>query len=351
MSALTIGVSGINAVDNPGPGIGVARSLREAADLDVRIIGLAYDAMEPGIFLDWVIDDAYLLPYPSAGYEVYRARLQQVRDRTGMSFVIPTLDTEMPFYMKYHAELAAMGLRTFVPSPEQYRLRGKDRLGELAAALDLQLPRTKVVASESELERAVDAIGTPVMVKGAFYKAYRAYTTREAVSHYQRLVAEWGYPILVQQVVEGDELNVVAVGDGTGGVLGRVAVKKMLITELGKIWTGVTITHPAMLQATERFMEVYRWRGPMELECIVDGDSVYLIEINPRFPAWSYLATGVGVNLPARMVRHALDLPRPTDEGAAYDAGKLFVRYTYELVTGMERFQNMITTGERGDAR
>jgi carbamoyl-phosphate synthase large subunit len=351
MTSLTIGVSGMNAVDNPGPGIGVARSLREAAGLDVRIIGLAYDAMEPGIFMDWVVDDAFLLPYPSAGHDGYRERLLQIRERTGMDFVVPTLDTEMPFYMKHHDALAAAGLQTFVPTPEQYRLRGKDRLAELATALELKLPRTEVVSSERDLERAVDAIGTPVMVKGAFYKAYRAYTTREALGHYHKLVAEWGYPILVQELVSGDELNVVAVGDGAGGTLGRVAVKKLWITELGKIWTGVTIRHPAMLRATERFMEVYRWRGPMELECIVANDVVYLIEINPRFPAWTYLATGVGVNLPARMVRHALGLPQPASERADYDAGQLFVRYTYELVTGMERFQSMITTGERGDAR
>ena len=346
---LTVGVSGINAVDNPGPGIGVARSLREAEDLDVRIIGLSYDAMEPGVFMDWVVDDAYLLPYPSAGHDAYRERLLYVQEKTGMDFIIPTLDTEMPFYMKYRQELAGLGIGTFVPTPEQYRLRGKDRLGELATALDLSLPRTEVVASVQDLERAVDEIGTPVMVKGAFYKAHKAYTSKEALTHYNKLVAEWGYPIIVQEVVKGDELNVVAVGDGEGGTLGRVAVKKMWITELGKIWTGVTIRHPAMLEATDRFMSQYRWRGPMELECMVDGDTVYLVEINPRFPAWSYLATGVGVNLPARLVRRALGLPEPDADLNAYPPGKLFVRYTYELVTEMDRFQQMITTGERGD--
>ena len=349
MTKLVVGVSGINAVDNPGPGIGVARSLREAEDLEVRIIGLAYDAMEPGIYMDWVVDDAFLLPYPSSGHDTFRERLLQVQQRTGMNFVIPTLDTEMPFYMKYRQELAGLGLRTFVPTPEQYRLRGKDRLGELARALGLKLPRTEIVSSADDLERAVDLIGTPVMVKGAFYKAYEAHTTKEALSHYHKLVAEWGYPILVQEVVEGDELNVVAVGDGEGGVLGRVAVKKMWITELGKIWTGVTIRHPAMLEATERFMAEYRWRGPMELECIVNGEDVFLVEINPRFPAWSYLATGVGVNLPARMVRRALGLPDPASEVRDYPAGKLFIRYTYEMVKDMDRFQSLITTGECGD--
>ncbi len=346
---LTIGVSGINAVDNPGPGVGVARSLREAADLDVRIVGLAYDAMEPGIYMDWIVDEAFLIPYPTTSQDAYRERLLYIREQTGMDFVIPTLDTEMPFYMKYRDELADLGIGTFVPTPEQYRLRGKDRLGEMAKALGLDLPRTEVVASIEDLERAVDRIGTPVMVKGAFYKAYEAQTSKEAMSHYKKIVAEWGYPVLVQEVVEGDELNVVAVGDGEGGTLGCVAVKKMWITELGKIWTGVTIRHPAMLEATARFMEHYKWRGPMELECIVDGDRLYLVEINPRFPAWSYLATGVGVNLPARMVRRALGLPKPEAESDDYSAGELFIRYTYEMVTGMDRFRKMVTTGERGD--
>lgn len=345
MAPLVVGISGINAVDNPGPGIGVARCLREAPDLEVRIVGLAYDAMEPGIYMDWVVDHAFLLPYPSAGHDAYRARLLHIQEKTGMSFVIPTLDTEMPFYMKHQAELARLGLRTFVPTPDQYRLRGKDRLGELATALGLKLPTTMVVSSAEDLEKAVDRIGTPVMVKGAFYKAYKAHSTKEALGHYHKLVAEWGYPILVQEMVKGDELNVVAVGDGEGGLLGRVGVKKMWITELGKIWTGVTVRHPIMLQAVERFMELYRWRGPMELECIVDGEDVYLVEINPRFPAWIYLSAGVGVNLPARLVRKALQIPPPPMEAEDYPAGKLFVRYTYELVTDLDRFQSMITTG------
>jgi len=34
MEKLKIGVSGINAVDNPGPGIGVAKSLKEDKELN-----------------------------------------------------------------------------------------------------------------------------------------------------------------------------------------------------------------------------------------------------------------------------------------------------------------------------
>ena len=89
-----------------------------------------------------------------------------------------------------------------------------------------------------------------------------------------------------------------------------------------------------------------KWRGPYELECIYDAEAarLYLIEINPRFPAWSYFATGVGVNLPARMLRHATG--SPLEPATAYDAGRFFMRYTYEMVTDMQQFQNVVLRGE-----
>lgn len=344
MNGPSIGISGINAVDNPGPGIGVARSLKEDAELAPRIIGLAYDALEPGIYMDWVVDHSFILPYPSGEGDACFERLAYVREQHGLDLVIPNLDAELPLYVKRAPQLEKLGIRTFLPSIEQFRLRGKDRLREVADKIGIKLPRTCVVNSLEQLYEAVTEIGLPVMVKGCFYKAYHAYTTTEAVSHYHAIVAEWGYPVIIQQVVAGEELNVVGLGDGEGGSLGRVGIKKISVTSLGKIWTGVTVRHQPMLDAAERFVRGAKWRGPYELECIVKDKDVYLIEINPRFPAWVYFATGVGVNLPARLARLAggRDAPRATE----YEAGKLFVRYTYELVSDMSKFQKAVTRGE-----
>ena len=47
--SLTIAVTGMNAIDSPGPGIGVIRALRDCQDFNLRIIGLSYEALEPGI--------------------------------------------------------------------------------------------------------------------------------------------------------------------------------------------------------------------------------------------------------------------------------------------------------------
>ena len=76
----------------------------------------------------------------------------------------------------------------------------------------------------------------------------------------------------------------------------------------------------------------------------IENDKVYLIEINPRFPAWSYFATGVGINIASNIVRKAFDLP--VIDYSDYEAGRLYVRFTDDLVTDMERFQRIITRGE-----
>lgn len=344
MTELTIGISGINAIDNPGPGVGVARSLKDDPDLSIKTIGLSYDALEPGIYMDWLIDKAFVLPYPSGEPEGYLERLYHIQTSCGLDMVFPNLDAELPLYIKYQGELAQRGIKTFLPSLEQFRLRGKDRLCEMAEILGIGCPETEIVGSYEELTRAVDKIGLPVMIKGLYYKANRAHTMQEAHAHYSQIVSEWGYPVIVQKIVTGEEMNVVGAGDGQGNNLGLVGIKKLSVTALGKIWSGVTVKHPGMLNAACKFVEHTQWRGGYELECLVDGDDIILIEINPRLPAWSYFATGVGINLPGQLVRQAFDLP--VAASSDYEAGKMFIRYTYELISDMARFQNISLRGE-----
>ena len=344
---LKIGVSGINAVDNPGPGVGVARSLKEDENLQVDIVGLAYDAMEPGIYMDWLIDKSYSMPYPSSGRDALINRLAYIKNDYGLDAVIPCLDSELPIYTKYRDAIEKLGIKLFIPTVEQFNLRNKDQLNSVAQNMGLSLPKTIKVTAPEMIQKAAEEIGFPLMVKGSYYKAYRANTLPQAMEYAIKISSEWGYPLLIQEVVNGEEMNVVGLGDGKGTSLGLVGLKKMWITSLGKIWTGVTIHHEAMLSAAEKFIANTKWEGPFELECMVDGDNVYLIEINPRFPAWSYFATGVGLNLPANLVRTLFNLP--VDPNRDYLSGKLYVRYTYELITNMNAFQNMLTKGQSNE--
>ncbi|WP_457597979.1 ATP-grasp domain-containing protein [Hydrogenimonas sp.] len=340
---MIVAVSGINDTENPGPGVGVARSLKEA-DPSIKTVGLSYDVQDPGNYMPFVIDKSYLLTYPSHGWEPIYSRLLYIKHTYGLDAVIPTLDAELPQYIKYQDELKSAGIRTFLPDLERFELRSKENLAEVSERLGITYPKTKKVFNVEQLTKAVKEIGTPCIVKGNYYKAYKARSLPEAVYYFTEISNEWGFPILVQEIVTGDELNVIGAGDGEGGVLGLVAIKKLTTTHLGKIWNGVTIRHERLLKVAEAFVREYRWKGPFELECIVDGEEIIMIEINPRFPAWVYFATGAGVNLP-KMVLDTM-FGRTPEGGSRYEAGKMMVRYTYETITDIERLSTLATKGE-----
>ena len=340
-----VAVTGLNATDNPGPGVSVIRSLRHDPEFRGRIVGLAYDSLDPGIYAEDIVDDVFLIPYPSQGAEALWERLATIRDRTGIRVVIPTLDSELPSFIALEDRLRDVGVGTFACTKAQYDLRAKDRLAEMGRAAGIPVPATKVISDPQSLVSIQKEIPYPFYVKGLYYGAKLARSLDEAVAAFHRIVAEWGLPVIIQQALSGDDLNVVAVGDGAGGLIGAVPMKKTYITDKGKGWAGVAIRDPALLDMTRRFMEHSKWRGPCEVEVLKDHAGGYhLLEINPRFPAWTYLAAGAGMNLPMAVTRLAAG--EAVAPMTRFEAGTMFVRIALDQIATMSDLQQIASTGE-----
>ena len=88
---------------------------------------------------------------------------------------------------------------------------------------------------------------------------------------------------------------------------------------------------------TRRLINKTKWKGGIELELIkTNGGEYYLIEINPRIPAWVYLAVGAGQNIPEALIKLALDVK--VEPMTDYKIGKMFVRYSYDAIVDLEKF-------------
>ena len=346
---ITVAVSGINAIDNPGPGTGIAQSLKEAEGLDVRVIGLAYDAMEPGIFMDWVIDHSYILPWPSCTPEIYLERLSYIHSREHIDIIIPALDAELPLYIKLKDEIEAMGIKILMPDYQTFLKRDKPNLPELAPQLGLKVPKTLTMMAITDIQTAEMDFGYPMMIKGPFYEAFKVNSRTEAEKEFYSLSAKWGFPLIAQQFVTGDEYDLVGLGDGLGNDLGHLAIKKMLVTKLGKVWTNVSVRNEAIFEANNKLIKGLKWAGGYELELINEAgtNNFFLIEINPRFPAWLYMSAGCGINLPERMVKHLLNIPYETHSD--YEAGKMLIRYTAEMIRSIKDFEQLSINAELGN--
>jgi len=345
MRELHVAVTGLSATDNPAPGVAVIRSLREQPGWCGRIIGLAYDAYEPGIFDPRLVDAVYLLPYPSAGKEAVLQRLDEILQRERIDVLLPTLDSELSSFSQAAQQLAARGIRTFLPTEDQLKRRSKANLAALAKDLGLRVPESAAVTDFRSAEKAADEIGFPLMVKGLFYEAYRAANSSELFAAMQALVTRWGYPVILQEYVPGEEYNLAGLGDGKGGIVSAVCMKKVSVTDRGKGWAGVSIVNEQLTDVARAFVKALQWRGGFELEMLMsDKEELNLIEINPRFPAWIYLTTACGINLPyAYCLLASGEQPRMPQE---YEPGILFVRCTTDLIARVKQIEDLLTRRE-----
>jgi carbamoyl-phosphate synthase large subunit len=187
------------------------------------------------------------------------------------------------------------------------------------------------------------------MIKGPFYEAYKADSDIEAEEHFRRLANKWGFPIIVQEFVSGEEYDVVGCGDGEGGNMGLFAMKKMTTTALGKVWNAVSIRNERLLELAAAFVERLSWRGGFELEVIVENKThdLYILEANPRFPAWIYMASACGINLPERMVQLLMGLSY--EDHSRYESGKMMIRFTSEILKDISDFEQIVCFGESGE--
>jgi carbamoyl-phosphate synthase large subunit len=341
MSLPTIAVTALNATDNPGPGVAVLRSLR-AADGAGRLIGLTYDALDAGVYAADIADDVYLIPYPSLGTEALQLRLEHIFAHAPVDVIIPTLDSELVGFLKLEAFMKSRGTHMFAPTREQLDLRAKTHLAELGAGADIPVPPQCTINDVDELYRLKD-VSFPLFVKGQFYGAIYAGSVDEAIAAFHHTVAKWGLPVILQQRVVGEEVDVAAVGDGRGGLVGAVPMKKTLLTDKGKGWAGIVLRDPELDGLVRKFMAFTRWRGPCELEFVRTTDGYRLLEVNPRFPAWIYLSAGAGVNLPWAVARLALGLEPPPFH---LEVGTMFVRISLDQIVPIEQFATITQEGE-----
>ena len=341
---IVVALTVLNAIDSPGPGVAVARAVRDGLQQPVRIIGLAYENLEPGIYMDGICDKTYQISYPAAGPEVLYNVIKAIHEKEKIDVIIPNFDAELYNFITIAPRLKALGINSFLPSFEMFDARDKLNLYDFGQKHGLLVPKDKAIYSINDLVQLGEDFGYPLVVKGKYYEAVVAYTLEQAQKAFYKISAKWGLPIIVQQFIDGTEVNIAALGDGEGNATSIIPMKKMYITDKGKAWAGITLEDEAMIQLAKKFVAVTKWRGGFEVEIMKTAkDELYIMEINPRFPAWIYLSAGAGQNQPASLVKMAMGEKVPAF--TSYDSGKLFIRYSWDLIVDVSRFQQFSAFG------
>jgi carbamoyl-phosphate synthase large subunit len=342
---IVIAVTALNAIDSPGPGVAVIRAIRECNDFDVRIIGLSYESLEPGLYMHDLVDKTYQIPYPSAGTDSLMNRLNYIHEIENLQVIIPNFDAELFNFIKLRDKLKAMGIATFMPDLNHFEARDKMKLVEFGKKHDFYVPDDKIIHEFRELKKIEDDFEYPLVVKGKFYDAIIANSMEQTEKAFYKIQSKWGLPIIIQEFIKGTEINIAALGDGEGNAISVIPMRKLYITDKGKAWAGVTLDDDTLVELAHKFVKVTQWRGGCELEVMLTSDGKpYIMEVNPRFPAWIYLTAAAGQNQPASLVKMALG--QKVEPFTEYEVGKIFIRYAWDLITDIKEFHKISGNGE-----
>lgn len=296
-------ISGCHAGPSPSPGLGVARSLREAFP-DACLVAKDYSPESSGLH-DPVFDEIWVcLPWDDLDLDSHQA---QIATRLSEGAVyLSGLDLETIW-------LGRAGLRgALVPPSAAAECITKPAFTAFANLPGVVVPAwCSLDAEPAALHRFARHHDWRVWVKGPSYDAVLATNAHALETARAQVAKTWGNVDLHMQAdVRGHEVSV-AFAAYRGSLIDAVFMEKRQVTEQGKTWSGrVTDLMPPLRDALAERLAALDWTGGGELEFVRSDDGrLWLFDVNPRFPAWIYGATLTGRNLPGQLVATATGWP------------------------------------------
>lgn len=294
-------VSGLYSGGNPQPGIGIVRSLREGFP-DATIVGVEYSNRVSGIHWE-ELDELWIQrSWDELDLDAYGERVRERLNAGG--FWISGSDLEAMWL----ADLFPDGHPNLLAPPMSALKRITKPAVEAASALPVRIPTyTSTDRSDWDLHSFCRQHNWRVWLKGPYYDAARTPSWDVFEAARNALTKVWSTErLFLQAHVSGYEESVM-LSAFRGELLGAVSMRKRDTTPEGKTWAGDVCEVPVdFLAPLRQMVKALNWTGGGELEMVRDaGGQLWLLEMNPRFPAWVHGATLAGQNLPALLVERA----------------------------------------------
>ena len=298
---MKIYISGLYSGTNPQPGVGIARSLRDAYP-HAKLIGVEYSNRCSGIH--WRDFDEIWLnrSWEELDLDSHKEEIQRLLETGG--FYISANDLEAIWL----AHVFPFGHANLLTPPAK-ALRDVAKPAVTAhSRLPVKIPTfVTTEISDWDLHAFCRQHNWKVWLKGPYYEAVRIRSWSEFQEMRAVLSNAWSTEkLFLQAHVTGYEESI-SLSAYKGKLLSCVRMRKRDLTEMSKTWAGqITQVPREVLEPLRDTIRDLNWTGGAELEMVRDADEqLWLLEVNPRYPAWIHGATITGFNLPARLVEAA----------------------------------------------
>jgi len=192
----------------------------------------------------------------------------------------------------------------------------RERFAELLTELGLEGPRGSLAGDATGLRSSIDGLGgLPVIVRPSWVIGGRGIAVlRDAEDVERYLATDVGWPLRVDELVAGTELDVDAISDGVGwsvpGILEQVDPPGVHSGDSVAVLPPQVLSRPMQERAAEaagRIALALGVRGILNVQMIATDEGIVVIEANPRASRTvPIVAKATGRDVVAAAVRCAL---------------------------------------------
>lgn len=313
------------------------------------IVATDVDAFSYGLYQ---VDQRYLVP--RAADPAFPDAIRKLVERERIDVILPGTEAEAPVLSRFQSELGCMVL---LNPPEVLDICGnKGRLGEWLCQNGFHTPRTVCGEGWRTLTRE---IGYPVVAKPAENTGGSRFveilTSDTEVEQYLRVCPNPEQALFQEYVGSPEEEYTVGIAlSHTGAVIDSIVLRRKLMgLSLGMtrqmnghfyaLSTGYSqgfITRQPQVQAVcEQLAVKIGARGPLNIQCRLAGDKVYIFEVHPRFSGTTSIRAAAGFNEPDLLIRDFLGHEPPGR--VAYQTDLVAIRAFSNLLVPLADFEGV----------
>jgi carbamoyl-phosphate synthase large subunit len=301
----TVLVSGASGI----VGYGILRSLKSASD-KLNTIGTSMysDSVAQGFC------DVFELAPPTCN-AAYMPWLLEVIERHDVDLIIPGIEVDMYEWVEHVQEIERVGARLLLNSPELIRLC-KDKWLFYEELVRSKLSCAIASSLNPDYEALKGKFGIPFLLKprrGYGSKGIVRVDGEEAFRRHRDTIG----PIRMAQPIVGtdeEEFTSSAFCDGVGGLCAVMTLRRRLSTE-GFTEKAEVVSSKEFTPTISALCELFRPIGPTNFQFRRCGQSIKLLEINPRISSSTSIRAAFGYNESMMAVDFSLEsrLPNQPD--------------------------------------
>mgnify|MGYP003278123931 CR=1 FL=1 len=170
----------------------------------------------------------------------------------------------------------------------------RERFDEILEQCGIPRPKGQTVFTAEEAKKAANELGYPVLVRPSYVlggQGMQIAICDEDIDEFIGIINQIAqeHPILVDKYIMGKEIEVDAICDGTDilipGIMEHIERTGIHSGDSISVYPAQSITEgnkKTLVEYIEKLARALHVKGMINIQFIVDGEDVYIIEVNPR---------------------------------------------------------------------